>query len=128
MINEREMPQKCDACNRTMTWNLGNTCKECRRRKISENIKVENIEIMNNVNVEIEESRVRERRSVRKQRRGEIKVKGGVTAMKDKGITRLFSVNWNGFGPESYDKINQLIRESERRNVDGIMISSSDTR
>ena len=40
----------------------------------------------------------------------------------------LFSVKFNGFGPGSKDKINQLIIESKGRHNDGVMISLSDTR
>ena len=72
MSNDRETRQKCDVCNRTMMWNLENMCKECRTRESSENANEENVEIMNNVDVEIKESKVRERTSVRRQRCGEI--------------------------------------------------------
>ena len=64
----------------------------------------------------------------RMQRFGAIMVKGGVTKIKDKGMTRLFSENCNGFGPGSNDKIDQVIRESKSRSVDSIMISLSGTR
>ena len=58
----------------------------------------------------------------------EKKVKVGVTKMKDKGTTGLFSVYCNGFGPGSSEKIDQVIKEIKRRHVDETMISSSDTR
>ena len=128
MSNEREMCQRCNEFNRSMMWNLENRCEEYRARDSSENMDAEHVEITNNVNIEIEESRVSERRSVKRQRCGEIKVKGGVVKVKDKGTMRLFSVDCNGFGPGSSDKIDQIIRESKRRHVDGIMISLSDTR
>ena len=43
-------------------------------------------------------------------------------------MTRLFSVNFNGFGPGSKNKMDQLIRENKRRDDNGVIISSSDTR
>ena len=128
MINEREMRQKRSRCNRNMIWNLGSRCEVFRTREISKNVNEENVEITNNVNVEIEEIRVSEGRSIRIERAREIKMKGGVTKTKDEGMTRLFSVNCNVFGSGSSDKIDQVIRESESKNVDGIMISSSHTR
>ena len=60
-------------------WNLENRCEECRTRESSENINAEILEIMNDYDVAIEESRVSEGRSIRRQRCGEIKVKGEVT-------------------------------------------------
>ena len=112
--NEREIRQKCDTRDRSMVWNLRNRCEECRTRESSENKNEENAEITNHVNVEIEESRVSEERNVRRQKCGEVEVKGGVTKMKDKEITRLFSVNCNVFGPGSNDKIVQVIRTGKR--------------
>ena len=128
MSNEREIRQKCDMCDRIMMWNVVNRCEECRIRESSDDVNEENEEIGNEVNIVRRENRSVEVRSRRRQRCGEIKVKGGVTEIKNKGITRLFSVNCNGFGPGSNDKIDQVIRESKRRNIDGAMISSSDTR
>ena len=127
MSNKRETRQRCNSCDISMMWNLENRCEEHVTRDSSENMNAENVEITNDTNVEIEESRVSERRSVRRQRCSEIKIRGGVMKMKDKGIMRLFSVNSNGFGPGSSDEIDQIIRESEGRHIDGIMISSSDT-
>ena len=34
--------------------------------------------------------------------------------VKDQSATRFFSVNCNGFGPRSSDKIDQIIRESRK--------------
>ena len=48
--------------------------------------------------------------------------------IKDKFMTRLFSVNCNWFGPGSNDEIDQVVRESKSRNVYGIMVISSDAR
>ena len=128
MSNEREIRQKCDICDRIIMWNVVNRCEECRIRESSDDVNEENEEIGNIVNIVRRENRSVEVRSRRRQRCGEIKVEGGVTEIKNKGITRLFSVNCNGFGPGSTDKIDQVIRESKSRNVDGAMISSSDTR
>ena len=43
-------------------------------------------------------------------------------------MTRLFPVNCNGFGPRSNDKIDQIIQDSRDRNIDVVLIGSSDTR
>ena len=55
-------------------------------------------------------------------------MKESTNKTKNKGLTRLFSANSNGFGPGSKDKIDQLVRESKGRDVDEVIISSSDTR
>ena len=54
------------------------------------------------------------------------KVKGKVEDEKEEGVVRLFSANCNAFGPCSESKINQTKEMSKLRNVDGLMISSSD--
>ena len=66
-------------------------------------------------------------RSSRRQRCGEIKVKGIVTKNKNEGITTFFLVNCNGFGPGSNEKTDQVIREIKCREIEFIMTSSSDT-
>ena len=53
---------------------------------------------------------------------------GFIDDNKRAGVTRLFAVNCNGFGPESYDKLDQTQRSGENHKLDGILISSSDTR
>ena len=90
MSNERETRQKCDVCDRIAMWNAGNRCEECRRRESSDDGNEEYVEIANDINVSIEENRVNEVRCSRRQRCGEIKVKGGVTTIKDKGIEIIF--------------------------------------
>ena len=126
--NERETRQKCDVCDRIAMWNAGNRCEECRRRESSDDGNEEYVEIANDINVSIEENRVNEVRCSRRQRCGEIKVEDIVTKIKDKVMTRLFSVNHNGFGPGFNEKIDQVIIEIKSKNIEGIMISSSNTR
>ena len=58
-------------------------------------------------NVENSESVVR---NIRRQRRGEIGVKGGVTKKKKRTNKEGFSVICNGFSPSSNGKIEQVIR------------------
>ena len=66
MSNERETRQRCNVYNRSMICNLANRCEECRIRDSSENINTEKVEITNDVNVEIEESKISERRIIRR--------------------------------------------------------------
>ena len=47
---------------------------------------------------------------------------------KEVGVVRLFSRNCNGFGPYSESKIDQIKEMNTVRNIDGLMISSSDVR
>ena len=61
----------------------------------------------------------------RRQGHSEIKVKGSANKTKDKEVTSFFLDICNGFGPRSKDKIDQLVRESKIRDVDGVMISLS---
>ena len=56
-------------------------------------------------------------RTSRRKKYSEIKVKGGVNKKKDEGITRSISANYNGFGPGSKDKIDQLVRERVRERI-----------
>ena len=58
---------------------------------------------------------------------GDIKIRGGVPEEKEKGLTRLFSANCNGLGPDSADKIRTLGRKSKELGIDGALISSVDT-
>ena len=55
-----------------------------------------------------------------------MKVKGKLENVKEEGVVRLFCVNCNGFRPYSESKINQIKDMSKLRNIDSLMISSSD--
>ena len=70
----------------------------------------------------------REVRTKRRQRFNETKIKGRVNKNKSKSVTKFFSLNWNVFGPRSKNKKYQVIKESKRREIDGIMISLSNAR
>ena len=47
MSDTREIRQGCDTCDRIMTWNEVNRCKEYRNSAISNNENEENKEIIN---------------------------------------------------------------------------------
>ena len=62
---------------------------------------------------------------------GPIKIKGRVDKEKRQGTERLFVVNCDGFGPDKGTqslKVHQLSDETEKKKLDGILISSSDIR
>ena len=63
-----------------------------------------------------------------KRKEDKMKVKGKVEDEKEEGVVRLFSANFNGFGPCSESKIDQTKETSKLRNMDGLMASSSDVR
>ena len=71
---------------------------------------------------------VGQRESRRRMLAGNIKIRGGIEAQKKEGITRLFAVNCNGFGPDSQDKIRGLSLATTEKELDGVLISSADTR
>ena len=110
MSDTREIRQRCDSCDRIIMWNVVNMCEEFRSDAISNNENEENEEIVNaveDISAENSESAVR---SSRRQRRGEIMVKGGVTKKKKRTNKEGFSVICNGFSPSSNGKIEQVIR------------------
>ena len=122
-MSEFEIMQSCEMCNRRIMLSPLNRCSECVSVEQSSNendinVARRNVNVNESNNVEVV-SRVRNRR-----RCDEIKVKGLVQKKKDQSVTRLFSVNCNGFGPRSNDKIDQIIRESRKRIIDGVLIRS----
>ena len=128
MSEKVEMRQRGESCDSKISWNATSGCDECERNETSNDKNRERQKIVNEREVERRVNEMREVITRRRQRCNEIKFKGGVNKNKDKGVTRLFSVNCDGFGPESSDNIDQVIKESEDRDIYGIMISSSDTR
>ena len=112
-----EIMQSCETCNRRIMWSAANRCSECVSVEQSNNendndVARRNVNANESNDVEVV-SRVRNRK-----RCDEIKVKGSVKKKKEQSITRLFSVNCNGLGPRSNDKIDQVIRESRERSID----------
>ena len=57
---------------------------------------------------------------------GGMKLRGGVSPEKERGIIRLFAVNYNGMGPKSIDKLRGLGQKSKDKGIDGAMIISAD--
>ena len=86
MSNERGKRQRCEECDVIVMQNVANRCKDCGIRESSNNENEENEEIVNEVEGTSGENRVSEVRSSTIHRCGEIKVKGGVTKTKKKGI------------------------------------------
>ena len=119
------MRQIHETCDSTIIWNVINRCDECERNESSNNENRKSQEIVNGVEVERRRNKMREVRTRRRKRCSEIKVKRGVKN-ENKGATRLFSLHCNSFGPGSNDKIDQVIKESKGRDIDGIMINSLD--
>ena len=70
-------------------------------------------------------SEVRAKINKRRKRCDAIKVKVRANKNEEKVVVRFFPVNCNGFGPRSNSKIEQVIKERKRRDVDEILISSS---
>ena len=122
-----EIIQSYEMCNRRITWTAINRCSECVSVEQSSN---ENDNNATRRNVDANESNnVEVVSSVRNRKiSDEIKVKGLVQKKKEQNVTRLFSVNCNGFGTRSNDKIDQIIRESREINIDRVLISWSDTK
>ena len=63
-----------------------------------------------------------------KEKVDKIKVKGKLEDYKVEGVVRLFSENWNGNGLHSEGKTDQIKVMSKLRNINVLMISSSDVR
>ena len=97
-------------CDRTTMLSEENRCGECAIREIRNNEDRVNQGRFNEEEVERREHRVNEESDRRRQRCVKIKVKGGNNKNKAKEITRLFSLNCNGFDPESNDKIDKVIK------------------
>ena len=57
-----------------------------------------------------------------------MRFRGSVVVNKRNSITRLFTINCNGFRPGPTDKIQQLIRDNKDKEINSILISSADTR
>ena len=52
--------------------------------------------------------------NIGRQRCSELKIKVSANEIKEKGVTRLCSVNYNRFGPGSEGKTDQLVREGKK--------------
>ena len=85
---------------------------ECTIRTNSNNENGGNQERANEEEVEARKNEVREVINIMRQICREIKVKGSVNKKKYKGLTRMSSENYNGFGPISKYKIDRLVRDS----------------
>ena len=71
------MRKICETCDRTITWSEVNSCGECAIRESINNENRVNQGRVNEEEVERRVNRVSEDSHRRKQRRSEIKVKGG---------------------------------------------------
>ena len=74
------------------------------------------------------DAEVGQREPRRRMMAGNMKISGGIEPQKKKGIARLFAVNCNGFGPDSQDKIRGLSLATTANELDGVLVSSADTR
>ena len=61
-------------------------------------------------------------------RASEINYEGCVTMSKELGMVKLQYVNWNDFGPRINNTMDQLIKCRTKKDVDNVLVSSSDTR
>ena len=104
-----------DSCD-----NINNNNDSNDQSMNEENSNEEEIAVNNNNNDE-EISRIR-------RSSNGIKCIGIVSGLKDEGVVIIFCVNFNGFGPKSEIKIDQLVKESVNRNMHGAIISLSDVR
>ena len=74
---------------------------------------------------DIESDETTKKTEGRKKKVDRTKVKGKVEDDKEEEVVRLFSVNFNGFGPCSESKMNQIADSSKLRKIDGLLTSSS---
>ena len=129
IVNCRELRLKCKVCNECAMWNANKACDECEKDNSSEMVTNSNNEEQEgNESCEGKSENATNHEERNRNKVGRIKVKGQVDEDKEDGVVRLFSANCNGLGPHAVSKIDQIMESSERRKIDGLMISSSDVR
>ena len=65
---------------------------------------------------EMSNNNTRQKKCARQHRVDAIKIKGEIEEVKDECAVRLFSVNYNGLGPQSSGKLEKIKKERDDKN------------
>ena len=103
----------CSQCKRSLVNKTHNMCKRCYEQK-------EINRRTNNAN-EVERYFIRNNNA-----NTSIRNPGYVDSCKNPKVVRMCYLNPNGFGPDTYEKIQMLIQSKNRMQIDGMFFSSPD--
>ena len=104
--NNTNINNNCVKCRRMIVWNVNLIYNECNK-SMNENCNRPN---ENRVNIE-QEDKIIERNKNRKRKVNKplpLMNKGQISQEKNDNIMRIFAINPNGLGLDSYEKIEQL--------------------